>query len=107
MDSVTPSYVENVVAEGVPGRSPGGWKVDFSAQKGGVSQAEQTGSRLGADWEQTGSRDILAPKWKFWGEGWMVFWSIRRLKKHLSRCLGQRFDQNSAYEAVRKAVFRF
>ena len=56
MDSVTPSYVENVVAEGVPGRSPGGWKVDFSAQKGGVSQAEQTGSRLGADWEQAGSR---------------------------------------------------
>ena len=83
MDSVTPSYVENVVAEGVPGRSPGGWKVDFSAQKGGVSQAEQTGSRLGADWEQTGSRlgadweqtgsrDILAPKKGNLGErgGW-------------------------------------
>ena len=39
MDSVTPSYVENVVPEGVPGRSPGGWEVDFSAEKGGVPQA--------------------------------------------------------------------
>ena len=39
MDSVTPSNVENVVAEGVPGRSPGGWEVDFSAEKGGVPQA--------------------------------------------------------------------
>ena len=33
MHSVTPSYVENVVAEGVPARSPGGLEVDFSAGK--------------------------------------------------------------------------
>ena len=35
MHSVAPSYVENVVAEGVPARSPGGPEVDFSAEKRG------------------------------------------------------------------------
>ena len=34
MDSAAPSYRENVVAEGVPARSPGGLEVDFSAEKG-------------------------------------------------------------------------
>ena len=33
MDSAAPSYRENVVAEGVPARSPGGLEVDFSAEK--------------------------------------------------------------------------
>ena len=34
MDSAAPSYRENVVAEGVPARSPGGLEVGFSAEKG-------------------------------------------------------------------------
>ena len=55
MDSVTPPCVENVVAEGVPARSPGGPEVDFSAAKRGgtwgmlSAHLESTLPRFGGD----------------------------------------------------------
>ena len=55
MHSVTPPCVENVVAEGVPARSPGGPEVDFSAEKRGgtwgmfPAHLESTLPRFGGD----------------------------------------------------------
>ena len=88
MGSVTPSYVENVVAEGVPGRSPGGWEVDFSAKKGGSWQASPQEGPAGRQAKDMG--DVFGA-----------------LEKHLPALWGRRFDQKLMSGAFCKTVSGF